>query len=101
MKNNILTIIKELRTKRKRYISEVSAITDRIIALKKQHFDADEEKDFTFELLATVLADYLTTQQIKEVLRKFEVSYERLRMVLSNLLTEQQIQEIIDKLKEV
>ena len=101
MQNNILTLIKELRTKKRLLTTETSRITDRIIELKKRHFDADEEKDFTFELLATVLADYLTAQQIKGVLRKFEVSFARLRLVLANLLTEQQIQEIIDILKEV
>ncbi len=99
--NNILTLISELRTKRKRFLIETSRITDRIARLKKQYFDADEEKDFTFELLAAVLADYLTNQQITRVLRKFEVSYERLELILANLLTEQEIQKVIDKLKEV
>lgn len=101
MGNNILTLISELRMKRKRFLVETSRITDRIIKLKKDYFDADEEKDFTFELLAAVLADYLTNQEIKGVLKKFEVSFERLELVLANLLTEEQIQEVIDKLKEV
>ena len=99
--NNILTLISELRTKRKRFFVETSRITDRINRLKKQYFDADEEKAFTFELLEAVLADYLNQGQTKKVIKNFEVSFERLELVLANLLTEQQIQEVIEKLKEV
>lgn len=99
--NNILTLIRELRTKRKRLKEQVSDIDKRIRELKKQHFDADEEKDFTFELLEAVLADYLTNQQIKEVIGNFEVSFERLELVLADHLTEEQITEVMEKLKEV
>ncbi len=99
--DNILTLIQELRIKRKRLIGQTTEITDHIKELKKQHFDADEDQDFTFELLAAVLLDYLNQGQIKQVLKKFEVSYDRLELKLADFLTEQEIQEVIDKLKEV
>jgi len=99
--NKILTLIKELRTKKKFLEKQTSDIDKRIRELKKQHFGADEKKDFTFELLEAVLADYLTKKQIKEVVKNFEISFERLELVLANYLTEEQIKEVIDKLEEV
>lgn len=99
--NNILTLIKELRTKKGYLTRQASDIDKRIKQLKKQHFDADEGKEFTFELLEAVLVDYLTEEQIKEVVKNFEVSLERLGLVLADYLTEEQITEIIEKLKEV
>jgi len=101
MTMNILTLIKELRTKKKYLEKQTSEIDGRIRKLKKQHFDADEEKEFTFELLEAVLTDYLTEEQIKEIVKNFEVSFERLELVLADYLTEEQTKEVIDKLKEV
>jgi len=98
---NILNLIRELRTKKKFLEKQAFKIDERIRQLKKQHFDADEGKDFTFELLGAVLLDYLTKEQIKAVIKNFEISFERLRLVLADYLTEEQIKEVIDKLKEV
>lgn len=99
--SKILTLIYELRTKKKHLLKQAYQIQERIKELKRQYFEADEEKDFTFELLATVLADYLTNEQIKAVIKNFEVSFERLELVLADYLTEDQIKEVIDKLKEI
>jgi len=99
--NKNLIEIRELRTKEHRLLGEVSSIRKRREKLKKQYFGADEEKNFTFELLEAVLTDYLTKKQIKEVVKNFEVSFERLETVLAGHLTEEQIKEVIDKLKEV
>ena len=98
---NILNLIKELRTKRKFLQEQASSIDKRIKQLKKQHFDADEEKEFTFELLEAVLTNYLTETQITQVIKQFEVSYIRLRAILDGHLTVEQIDEIIEKLKEI
>lgn len=99
--NEILTHIRELRTKEKRHLKEVSDISKEIKRLKKQHFGTDEERDFTFELLEAVLKDYLTQAKIKKVVKNFEVSFERLELILADYLTKEQIAEVIDKLKEV
>jgi len=99
--NKELTLIKELRTKKRFLKEQASGIDERIRKLKKQHFDADEEKDFTFELLEAVLADYLTPKLIREIIKNFEVSFERLELILADYLTEEQIKEAIDRLKEV
>lgn len=99
--NKTLTLIRELRTKNKFLKKQTSDIDERIKKLKKQHFNADEEKDFTFELLEAVLADYMTKKLIKEIIKNFEVSFERLELILADYLTEEQIIEVIDKLKEV
>ena len=99
--NKDLLLIRELRTKEKFLDRQKSDIKKRISELKKRHFGADEEKEFTFELLEAVLADYLIKEQIKEVVKNFEVSFERLKLVLADYLTEERINEAIDKLKEV
>ncbi|NVM23687.1 MAG: hypothetical protein HWN68_18155 [Desulfobacterales bacterium] len=99
--NKNLILIRELRTKEKFLDRQKSDIRMRIRELKKQYFDADEEKEFTFELLEAILTDYLTNEQIKEVVKNFEISFERLELVLADYLTEEQIKEVIDKLKEI
>lgn len=96
-----LLLIRELRTKEKSLDRQKSDIRRRIEELKKRHFDADEGKDFTFELLEAVLADYLTKKLIKEVIKNFEISFERLKLILADYLTEEQIKEAIGRLKEV
>lgn len=99
--NEDLLLIRELRMKEKFLDRQKSEIRKRISELKKQYFDADEEKDFTFELLEAVLTDYLTKKQIKEIIKNFEVSFERLELVLADYLTEEQIKEVIAELKEL
>jgi len=96
-----LLLIRELRTKEKFLDRQKSDIRKRIGELKKRHFGADEGKDFTFELLEAVLADYLTKKQIKEVVKNFEISFERLKLILADYLTKEQIKEIIAKLEEI
>ncbi|MBA7670988.1 hypothetical protein ES703_79137 [subsurface metagenome] len=99
--NSTLDIIRSLRIKRKRLLAQADEIDDRTRKLLKQHFGADQERPFSFELLAAVLAYYLDDYTIKEILNKLELTVAKLRKLLLNYLTKAEVDEVISALKGV